>query len=110
MSNLRPRAAYATGASALFGRPAPTLAEHYPCNRRVLRVCKGVSTFGRTIGPYSLASSRADVQNPPNIDPPGDEPRGRAALRPSAPMLGEEDKSMTNGTVKFYNSQKGFGF
>jgi CspA family cold shock protein len=35
-------------------------------------------------------------------------PRNRAASRPSAPNA--RTKIMINGTVKFYNSQKGFGF
>jgi hypothetical protein len=43
------------------------------------------STFGRIIGPFRLASRWALVQNLPNIDNPGDEPRGSAALNPSAP-------------------------
>lgn len=33
----------------------------------------------------------------------------RVASRPSAPVS-RKDKTMINGTVKFYNDQKGFGF
>src|SRR6476646_9302472 len=39
----------------------------------------------------------------------GDKPRGRAASTPSATMPAR-GHLMINGTVKFYNGQKGFGF
>jgi CspA family cold shock protein len=67
------------------------------------------STFGRIIGPYRLASSWADVQNLSKHRRTGDKPRGRAASTPSATMSAR-GYPMINGTVKFYDGQKGFGF
>jgi CspA family cold shock protein len=113
------------------GPPGPVLSSgdtpQARCNGRILLLFVAVSTFGRIIGPFCLALRRALVQNLPNIDHPGDEPRGSAALNPSADpsanpsvhlehessrsnLSQQEDISVINGTVKFYNSQKGFGF
>jgi cold shock protein len=67
-----------------------------------------VSTFGRIIRPYRLASSWADVQNLSKHRHTGRQPRRRAAS--TICDHASEDISMINGTVKFYNGQKGFGF
>jgi CspA family cold shock protein len=79
------------------------------CNGLTFLVLNVASTFGRIIGPFRLAARRALAQKSPNIDSPGAEPR---VARPRVQMQHASERiiSMTNGTVKFYNSQKGFGF
>jgi cold shock protein len=70
----------------------------------------GGSTFGRIIGPYRLASRWADVQNLSKHRHNRATSRAGARLCVQTQLPQREDISMTNGTVKFYNSQKGFGF
>jgi cold shock protein len=60
-------------------------------------------------GRFAFADCQAHVQTPPNI-----EVKPRVAplrgLGSSAHPDQRKDIFMTNGTVKFYNDQKGFGF
>jgi cold shock protein len=60
---------------------------------------------GRIASPRAWQTFRIS----PNIDAHGDKPRDRATCVDTY-LRQREDISMTNGTVKFYNSQKGFGF
>jgi CspA family cold shock protein len=56
-----------------------------------------------------LLTAWRTVQTPPNIEESSLEPRIRAG-RALVHHDQRKDISMTTGTVKFYNDQKGFGF
>jgi CspA family cold shock protein len=70
----------------------------------------GLSTFGRTLGPYRFRLRRAHVQTlDRNFDEP--DPRGRADARLGVSVHPRtRGLAMQTGTVKFYNDQKGYGF
>jgi CspA family cold shock protein len=65
-----------------------------------------VSTFGRTIRPFRLTARVQTLK--PNIDRP--KPGREDASRVQAQRHSEKACFMTNGTVKFFSQQKGFGF
>jgi CspA family cold shock protein len=68
-----------------------------------------VSIFGRTTGPFRLGTAgRTFRPLSPNLDSETGVPRF-ARLIPDV-QLTVKGHSMKTGTVKFYNSQKGFGF
>ena len=60
-------------------------------------------------GRFAFADCQAHVQTPPNIEV-NLETRGCAARDRVRIPISKRIISMTNGTVKFYNDQKGFGF
>src|SRR3989337_2427054 len=80
------------------------------CKSRSLRLCTRHRHLAGPCGRYAFADSQAHVQTLPNID---EQTSGRAhgvALSSTALTNQRKDDAMTNGTVKFYNEQKGFGF
>jgi len=101
----------ATRRSRIVGSGLPSLIKG--ARRRIVLVMEGlsaymiVSTFGRIIGPRLKAGQTFRIS--PNFETSGDKPRD-ARLRLHLPPCQREDISMINGTVKFYNGQKGFGF
>src|SRR5262245_4690798 len=65
------------------------------------------STFGQTTGPLRPALPGARFRLSPNSSQRESAAKPRAVPRAHRQR---KDMIMTNGTVKFYNSHKGFGF
>src|SRR5215472_278390 len=68
------------------------------------------STFGRVIGPYCLRYAPGSRSESHQTSTTRTTNRAKVRLQVQCSHDGKRTISMTNGTVKFYNSQKGFGF
>src|ERR1700686_1695549 len=86
-----------------------TLGEHLPCNAPALRVYGSIDIWpdDRAVSPRLKAGRRSESLQTSTT---GRKRRASARLRAQMQLCQREDISMMNGTVKFYNSQKGFGF